>query len=184
MEDRKKLITVEQFRKLARPISAHLDEDEVNAYIRECEDSFIIPAIGYGNFKACIGTTTWDSTFDVSFRPDLFLDGGEYETTEKCGGKEVKKLHYSSGIRKALAYFVYAKMLRADGTIISRAGAMRHMDDYSDHVDDSSLKQYNDVMGLAEGYLSDALCYLKSKLKSADVRPVRGSRAHIHAIGY
>ena len=32
-EQRKQLITVDQFRELARPTSTHLDEDEVNAYI-------------------------------------------------------------------------------------------------------------------------------------------------------
>lgn len=182
--ERKPLLTVEQFKQLARPTSTHLDEDDVEKFIRECEDAFILPAIGWANFKASIGLCPWDNTFDDSFVPDLFLDGGEWDTKERDeDGNEFKKLRYCNGVRKAVAYFTYAKLLRADGTIISRAGGMRHRDDYSDHVDDSSLKQYNDIMGMAESYLSDALLYLKATTKTGEVKPHRSTRARIHAIG-
>ena len=60
---------------------------------------------------------------------------------------------------------------------------MRHRDDYSDHVDDSSLKQYNDIMGMAESYLSDSLLYLKATTKAGEVKPHRSTRVRIHAIG-
>jgi hypothetical protein len=183
--ERKPLLTVEQFKQLARPTSTHLDEDDVEKFIRECEDAFILPAIGWANFKASIGLCPWDNTFDDSFVPDLFLDGGEWDTKERDeDGNEFKKLRYCNGVRKAVAYFTYAKLLRADGTIISRAGWMRHRDEYSDHVQDiTNNKQYNDIMGLAEGYLSDCLYYLKYHAKSKQISPVRGSRAHVHAIG-
>ena len=183
-EQRKQLITVDQFRELARPTSAHLDDDEVNAYIRECEDSFIIPAIGYESFKASIGQGDFGDSVLSGFNADTFIDGGEYYVGGKdSSGKDIKVLKYTSGIRKSLAYFVYAKILRSDGTIVSRSGAMRHRDDYSDHVDDSSLKQYNDIMGMAESYLSDALLYLKATTKAGEVKPHRSTRVKIHAIG-
>lgn len=183
-EQRKQLITVDQFRELARPTSTHLDEDEVNAYIRECEDSFIIPAIGYERFKASIGQGDFGDSVLPGFNADTFIDGGEYSVDGKdSSSKDIKVLKYTSGIRKSLAYFVYAKILRSDGTIVSRSGAMRHRDDYSDHVDDSSLKQYNDIMGMAESYLSDALLYLKATTKTGEVKPHRSTRVRIHAIG-
>lgn len=182
--DRKQLITIEQFRALSRPTSAHLDEEEVNAYIRECEDCFIIPTIGWANFKGATGVSTWEGTFDATFKAETILDGGEWSTEEEdeCGNK-VKKEYYCCGIRKALAYFVYAKLLRADGTIVSRAGSMRHRDADGDHIDDTKLKQYNDTMNMAERYLSSCLMYLKKHIKNKQVKTVRGSRAHIHAIG-
>lgn len=180
---RTQLLTVEQFRSLARPTSPHLDEVEINAYVRECEDEKIIPAIGWRNFKAATGVCVWDSTFDDTFNPDLFLNGGEWSRLEQVCGKQEEVLHYCNGIRKALAYFVYAKLLRADGSIVTRTGAMRHREEYADHVDDSKLRQYNDTVGLAEMYLSDALLYLRDKDKDKQVKPVRGSRAHVHAIG-
>ncbi len=185
-EKRKQLITVEQFRELARPTSVHLDEEEVNAYIRECEDTNIIPAIGWGRFKAATEQGGWGSSVLPDFKPDVFLDGGEYETgREGCCSQDTSKvLRYTSGIRKALAYFTYARLFRADGTIISRTGGMRHRDDYSDHAQDStSNKQYNDIMNMAEKYLSDALEYLQAFTPKGEVKPQRGTRAHIHAIG-
>lgn len=175
------LITIEQFRELARPTSAHLDEEEVNAFIEECEDSFIIPAIGYERFKAAAGQGEWNNSVTSSFSPDTFLDGGEYKSLGEDGETEV--LRYTAGIRKSLAYFTYAKLLRSDGVIISRSGGMRHRDDYSDHLDDSKLKQYNDIMGMAESYLSDSLLYLQANTNQGDVKKQRGTRVKIHSIG-
>lgn len=178
MGERKQLITVDQFRELARPTSTHLDEDEVNAYIRECEDANIIPAIGWDRFKAATEQGEWGDSVLPDFQPATFLDGGEYSQDE------TKVQKYISGIRKALAYFTYARLFRADGTIISRAGGMRHRDDYSDHVQDVSRnKQYNDIMDMAERYLSDSLEYLKAFTPKGEVKAQRGTRAHIHAIG-
>lgn len=182
--DRQPLLTVDQFRELARPTSTHLNEDDVLSYVRECEDELIIPAIGWANFKSSLGLREWDNTFDDSFIPDLWLDGGEWEHKEKDeNGEEYDKLYYCCGVRKALAYFVYAKILRADGTILSRAGTMRHRDDYSDHIDDPQIKQYNDVMNMAERYLNECLQYLQVHKKSRQIRQQRGTRAKIHAIG-
>lgn len=185
MAERKQLITVDQFRELARPTSAHLDEDEVAAYIRECEDTFIIPTIGWERFKAATGQGEWDDSVTDGFDPETFLDGGEYTAKKKgCCDDASEVLRHTNGIRKALAYFAYARLFRADGTIISRAGGMRHRDDYSDHIQDAGgNKQYNDIMDMAERYLSDALDYLKSYTKQGEVKPQRGTRAHIHSIG-
>lgn len=169
------MITVEQFRKLARPTSAHVDEEDVLSYVRECEDSYIIPSIGWARFKAATDSGDWGDSVAKGFIPDTFLDGGEY-------GDDGER--YTNGIRKALAYYVYAKMTRADGSILSRAGAMRHMDDYSQHYQDSGgNKQYNDIMDMAEKYLSNALEYLRLYTNDGEVKKQRGTRAHIHAIG-
>lgn len=176
---KKSILSVGQFRELARPTSLHLDEDEVMSFVRECEDAYIIPAIGYANYKSAAFGSEWDDTFDDSFSGQIFVDGGEWEYILP---DESKELRYNYGLRKALAYFVYAKMLRADGTIISRTGAMRHRDEYGDHIDDSKLKQYNDVMRLAEQYLAGCMDYYKYHLKQ-DIKPVRTTRARIIAIG-
>ena len=185
-EPRKQLITVGQFRELARPTSAHLDEDEVNAYIRECEDTNITTRRSGGTFKAATEQGEWGDSVLPDFQPSVLLDGGEYTTKKDCDCSqgETKVQKYTSGIRKALAYFTYARLFRADGTIVSRAGGMRHRDDYSDHVQDlSSNKQYNDILDMAERYLADALEYLKACTPEGEVKPQRGTRAHIHAIG-
>lgn len=156
------LITPLEFAVLARPVSIHLDDDEVVKFIDECEDMFIIPAIGYGNFKAALGKSAFDDTFDISFNSKILIDGGEYEDVEECGCSDGKKvLKYCKGLKATLAYYVYAKMLRSDGSIVSRAGYMRHNDEYASHVDDHQ-KQYSDVMNIADKYMGDCLQYLKN----------------------
>ena len=49
--DERYLISFAEFQQLARPTSVHLDEAEVYAFIREEQDVYIIPAIGYELFK-------------------------------------------------------------------------------------------------------------------------------------
>lgn len=180
----KHLINPEEFTTLARPVSVHIDEIEVTQFIDECEDMFIIPHIGYGNFKAAVGMGTFDSTFDASFTPAILICGGEWEDTEACGcGDDGKKvLKYCKGLKATLAYYVYAKMLRSDGSIISRAGYMRHEDDYSGHVDDNQ-KQYTDVMDIADSYMKGCLEYLRFHTVDKRIKKLIPSRGRIRAIG-
>ena len=70
------LITAEQFRILARPVSIHVDDDEIAQFVRECEDVHIIPAVGWTNFKSSTITNVWSGIFDGTFSPDIFLNGG------------------------------------------------------------------------------------------------------------
>lgn len=186
-QTRKQLITVDQFRELARPTSVHLDENEVNAYIRESEDKYIIPFLGYKNFKAAAEgiVSVWDETFDDTFSATLLLDGGEWEDDKhgKCGCSDEVLVNYCNGMRKALAYFVYARMIRADGSILTRSGAMRHNDDYANHDNDPKLNQYNDTMDMAERYISECMEYCKYHAKDKQIRSVRGSRLKFHVIG-
>lgn len=177
------LITPQEFSTLARPVSIHLDNDEVVKFIDECEDVFIIPAIGYGNFKAALGKSAFDDTFDVTFNSTTLIEGDEYEDTEECGCSDGKKvLKYCKGLKATLAYYVYAKMLRSDGSIISRAGYMRHNDEYANHVDDNQ-KQYSDVMNIADKYMDGCLQYLKKHTVDKTIKPIKNSRARIIAIG-
>lgn len=183
----KHLITPAEFAELARPVSIHLDDNEVQAFINECEQMYIIPAVGYGNFKAAVTDTTWDSTFDDTFKPHTAINGGEWTLTRahacQCDTGAENGLQYCVGLKTALAYFVYAKIARADGAIYSRAGFMQHADQYAHHVDDSKLKQYNDVMTIAETYLGDCLRYIKYHTVEKVIKPVHSTRARIHAIG-
>lgn len=178
MNERKSLLTVGQFRELARPTSTHLDEEEVSAYIRESEDAHIIPSVGYANFKAAADgeESVFDKTFDTSFRSSLMLEGGEW--TDDKG-----ELRYCSGLRKSLAYYTYAKLLRSDGAIITRSGTIRHRDEEADHESDDKLRRYNDTMNMAERYLSEVLEYLSEHKKDKRARPIKTSRARIRAIG-
>ena len=66
----------------------------MNAYIRECEDANIIPAIGYERFKAATEQGEWGDSVLPDFQPAVFLDGGEY-TTKKEGDCSQEETFYS-----------------------------------------------------------------------------------------
>ena len=185
-EQRQLLIWPEQFRELARPVSIHTDDDEIAQFIRECEDLFIIPAVGWPTLKLATMTdpceADWSTVYVDGFNPAVLLDGGEYEPGDRTGACDGSgETSYCNGLRKALAYFVYAKMLRNDGNIIARAGAMQHNDQYAMHTNDPELKRYNDTMSIAEKYLAESMEYA-NMFKPAK-RHVRGSRCRILAIG-
>lgn len=170
------LITIEEFKTLARPVSIHIDPDVVNAYIRESEDMHIIPAIGYDRFKSLLSDDA------LSDDDTTLLSGGEYKATDNCGcATKTESTRKCFGLKLALAYYVYAKMLRSDGSVMARAGFMQHNDQYASHVDDSKNKQYNDVVDCAEYYLNSCLEFIKSK--DDTIKPIRGTRCRIHAIG-
>lgn len=176
------IITTEEFFRQSRATSLHLDEEEVMAFVDEVEQMHVIPAIGYPLFEYLTQPDAKKpSDLDDDFDKEVFMTGGTYSTCG-CGDSEVK---YFKGIKAAVAYYAYAKMARSDGSIIARAGYMRHRDDYAEHVDDGKLKQYNDVMNVAETYMARCIEYLnvhrqKNCCKRDKLKP---SRANIKAIG-
>lgn len=164
----KHILTVDEFRELARPTSKHIDVEEVLTFIRECEDMFIIPGIGLSRFKRLLGDS-------LSGDDKILLSGGEYKDKKNT-------LYKCSGLKLALSYFVYAKMTMADGGMLTRTGMMQHNDSYASREEDKNkVRRYNEAMNVAESYLNSCLAYIKSKEK--DINPVRGTRLRVHAIG-
>lgn len=165
----KHILTVEEFKELARPTSKHVDEDEVMAFVRECEDIHIIPAVGLEKYQALLEES-------ISEPDKILLEGGIYE---KDGKKEK-----CAGLKTALAYFVYAKMAMADGSIMTRSGMVQHNDSYAERTDDKNrVRRYDNVMNVAEEYLNTALLYLTTLEGYEETKPVRGTRLKIHSIG-
>lgn len=165
------LVTVEEFKELARPVSVHIEEEDVMAFVRESEDTYVIPALGYAVCKRLAKPMKEKLTDEEQ----ILLSGGEW--TDKKG-----ETHYCNGLKKAVAYFAYARMARSDGSIIARAGYMRHGDEYSEHIEGKERRnRENDVMNMAEKYLSEAMAYWKSV--TGKMKPVRGTRTIIKAIG-
>lgn len=170
----KDIITLDQFKALARPTSIHLDEAHFKAYVQEAESKYIIPSIGFELYEA-LTEGTWESGDPL----DIILKGGSYETPEQCGCEVLSPVAYCHGLQKATAYFTYAIMDKADGAVMSRAGIMRHRDEYADHVDDK-VKQFDSVMDMAELYLSTVLEYINTLQRW---RKAPQTRARIKAIG-
>lgn len=193
------LINFEKFRELSRPTSVHLDEDDVVNFIIECQDVFIIPAVGVRMFcrmersisvptadrfasyllKGCYWyfNASDDNFLIVSYDGDLL---NEYPDAKYC-----------HGIEKTLAYYTYARMMRDDGAMVTRAGSIQHNDAYGSRLaQNEKHARYNDVMNAAELYLNSCLLFLAAIRKAegdntccGEKTQIRGHRAHIHAIG-
>lgn len=175
---REHILSLEGFRALSRPTSKHLDLDEVDKYIEECEDVHIIPAVGLRTFQRLCGEDVIEGTDD-----HILLNGGEWEETG-CGCGEDGELRRCYGLRKALAYFVYARMMQNDGSIMTRTGLMQHNDEYARRDDDKNrVRKYNEVMNIAEMYLSTCLEFIKHIGNGCVTKKVRGTRVRIKAVG-
>ena len=176
MENRKHILTAEDLKAYVRPISRHVEDEDVETFIRECEDTVIIPAIGLKRFKELCREEN-----RLGDENKILLCGGEYENRKG-------ELKQCVGLKAALSYFTYAKMMMSDGTILTRTGLMQHNDSYAERSDDKNrVRRYNDVMNVAEEYLSTCLAYLaslnKGNCENSEVGKVRGTRVRIHAIG-
>lgn len=185
------LLTAKTWPNYTRAVSVHLDDDEVEKWIDECEQLFILPAIGAKFFLKLT------SGRELNDKELLLLEGGLYNSgsvrTENDG--DVSTFDHTfgcaftdedilfKGLRHALAYFVLAKMMRNDGGLLSRGGFFRHEDEHASHFDDkNAVNRYNDAMNVAETYLNGALQYLAT-WKRSTVKRVRGSRVRILSVG-
>ena len=90
------LLTADNWKEYTRVSSIHLDSAEVEVFIDECEQLFIIPGIGADIFLKLVGE-------ELDERQKLLLEGGEYID-------KGQKKHVFKGIRHTLAYFVYVRM--------------------------------------------------------------------------
>jgi len=174
------LLSAEEWPKYTRAVSVHLDNEEVEKWIDECEQLFIIPAIGGKLFSRLA------SGEELSEQEKKLLEGGKYDGTGTgcvCIGMYTGIF---KGLKWALGYFVLAKMMRNDGGLLSRGGFIRHDDEHASHLDDrNNVNRYNDAMNVAENYLNGALLYWKS-INGEDCgtsAKVRGSRVRILSVG-
>lgn len=141
------LITFDEVGYLSRPMSIHVDREKIDAYIRESEDIDLRSALG-------------DSLLlDIKANPDRYgtlLDGGEYENA--CGEKRSLK-----GLKIALAYFVYARIVKNADDNVTRFGFVNKDGDYSSRPDyrEKSMA-YNDAYSVAASYLKECVAYLNA----------------------
>lgn len=135
---------------LSRDMSNHIDEDRINTYIRESEDIDIKSALGGALF------------LDLKEHPEkyeLLLNGGTY--TDRCG-----EIHSFSGLKRALAYYTYARLVKnADGNL-TRFGFVEKGNEYSNNAEfKKQLMAYNDAFSIADAYLKECVMFLTENKK-------------------
>lgn len=102
------LITTDEVSKLARTMSVHIDTEKIETYIRESENIDVKSALGDALF------------LDVKEHPDNYselLDGSSYDV--ECGGR-----CSFVGLKAALAYYTYARIVKNGDGSVTRLGFM------------------------------------------------------------
>lgn len=142
------LIIPNEAKAMARGISKHVTDDKVNIYIEESENIDIKRALGDAMF------------LDVKSNPDteanaILLSGGEY--LDRHG-----ETRYFNGLKKALSYYVYARLMKNGDYNVDRFGTNTKNSEYSNNaVYKEKVTAYNDAFSVADTYLKECVMYLK-----------------------
>lgn len=135
------LISPEEVRKLARPTDA--DSDTVDRAIEEASQ-IVKETIG--------GELFYRLSTGVKY--GLLMEGGTYET--RCG-----RIRMFAGLKKALAYFTYARIIKTGNVRSSRFGLVSKNGDYSSHAGQEEIAQaYRDAYSFGQRYLQECLVYI------------------------
>ena len=133
---------------MSRSMSVHVDENKIDTYIRESESIDIKSALGDALY------------LDVKENPEkykLLLDGGIYE--DKCGEKKI-----FMGIKTALAYYTYARIVKNGDGNVTRYGFVHKEDEYSSRPDiKEKVMAYNDAFSIADRYLKECVRFLDDR---------------------
>ena len=169
------LILPAEVGQLARPCYA--DEALLTQIIAESEREDIRPRIGATLFIALKST---ESDADLTGSLRILLLGGEW--TDNSG-----RMHYLDGIKVALAYYTYGRVIR-DGNITStRYGAVIKSDDNSNSASDNAerQRQYRQAFDTADTMIVEAVNYITAMKVGGyeDCPGIRSNRAKMSVIG-
>ena len=162
------LITREDIDKECRPCNAQ--DALVDRCIEEAQNLDIIPAIG---------ADWWLRVLDREHDDEatMLWDGGIYN--DNCGNQ-----HIFAGLRKALLYYSYARVVRSSGGVATRFDFVVKADQYSDSADlKAKVQAYNEAFATADGYKAQALAYLNT-IDECSKHKMVNNRLSIKRIGY
>lgn len=162
------LITREDIDRECRPCNAQ--DALVDRCIEEAQNLDIIPAVGAEWWLRLIDRNDDEQAITL-------WEGGVYE--DVCGEQ-----HIFAGLRKALLYYAYGRVVRSSGGVATRYDFVVKADQYSDSADIKAKAQaYNEAFATADGYKAQALAYLASVAACAK-RVIRNNRLSVKKIGY
>ena len=165
--DNQLLISREDIDKECRPCNAQ--DALVDRCIEEAQNLDIIPAIGADWWLRILNRED-----DADARQ--LWDGGIY--TDDCNHK-----HIIAGLRKALLYYAYARVVRSSGGVSTRFDFVVKADQYSDSADiKAKVQAYNEAFATADGYKAQALAYLNT-IASCCKRRITNNRLSVKKIG-
>lgn len=160
------LVTQAEINNEARPCKA--EKELADRCIEEAQMLDIKPAIG---------DDTYMRLFDVTdeHAQRLWLGG-----TYLCGCEQ----RVFAGLRKALLYYAYARIVRASGGVVTRFDFVVKREDYSDSAEQRQKTQaYQEAFAIADGYKADALRYMRESGNFKGCAKMVNNRIKIRSIG-
>lgn len=163
------LITPEEINNECRRCNA--DKDLADRCIEEAQMLDIKPAVGDSVYLRF-----YDVTDDAAQR--LWL-GGQYTD---CGGT----VRVFAGMRKALLYYAYGRIVRNSGGVVTRFDFVVKRDDYSDSATEQArAAAYDEAFAIADQYKADAVAFMHaSGLFSSSPGKVVNNRIKLRKIGH
>ena len=166
--DNKLLITREDIDRECRPCNAQ--DALVDRCIEEAQNLDIIPAIGADWWLRVL-----DRNDDAV--ATLLWEGGIYRDT--CGNA-----HIFAGLRKALLYYAYGRIVRSSGGVSTRFDFVVKADQYSDSADlQAKVQAYNEAFANADTYKAQCLAYLNTS-ETCCKRIMVNNRLSVKKIGH
>lgn len=166
--DNKLLITREDIDRECRPCNAQ--DALVDRCIEEAQNLDIIPAIGADWWLRVL-----DRNDDAV--ATLLWEGGIYRDT--CGNA-----HIFAGLRKALLYYAYGRIVRSSGGVSTRFDFVVKADQYSDSADlQAKTQAYNEAFANADTYKAQCLAYLNTS-ETCCKRKMVNNRLSVKKIGH
>lgn len=143
------LISANEARTLARPVGRMAD-DKVLRFVEEVENLHVFPRLGYE-----LMSNLHDKALEEPYK--TLLEGGEW--VDRCGHK-----HRTEGVKKAEAYFTYAKIVMYGDFESTRYGMVSKDGDYSTHISAQERSAcYSESLSIAQTYLAGCVAYARDK---------------------
>lgn len=140
----KHLISAHDVGHYARPCD--MDEPIIYRAIEEAELLDVRPKLGAELFGRLLEQNA----------PAELLDGGEY--TDRCG-----TVRSFVGLRRALAYYVWARLVKTGVNHLTRFGFVQKRDEYSEPTAYNERQvAYNDAFAIADEYMRGCIEYIEA----------------------
>lgn len=142
------IITFEDI-KAVRPFANNIPIERVNVYIEEAEHLDIMRVVGVDLYQRF---TEGDN---LTEQESLMLNGGYYDASGRT--------HYLAGVKKALAYFAYARIVRNNQVNVTPYGVVTKIGEESTTTDTRTVAAVAaEAQNIGEALLAEAMAYWRN----------------------
>lgn len=166
------IITPGEVGELSRP--CYTEEATLERIIAEAEREDLKPRLGDLLYLALK-----QDAEEMTSEQRLLLLGGEWVSADG-------RVHYLTGIKTALAYFAYSRVIRDGNIQATRYGARVKNDDNSVQSErEERQRHYRQAFASADAYLAECLSYIRANAVILDAEPrvAKANRTVFRVIG-